>query len=86
MTVKASKLSKHRKAVFLDSEEDFHDEKNLGIVIDEDGLKKFRAAGIDEPHEHFKGKKVRAVGTVELREDRPYLPVGDPKDIAIEDG
>ncbi|MGQ0633399.1 MAG: prepilin-type N-terminal cleavage/methylation domain-containing protein [Planctomycetaceae bacterium] len=85
MKVKASKYSIHRKSVYLDSEEDFHDEKNLGVIIEEEGLKKFRAKGIDAPHDQYKGKNIRVVGKIELRDDRPYLPLDEPDNIRIKE-
>lgn len=84
MTVKATKYSTKRKAVFLDSESDFQDKKNVGIVIESEALEKFRAAGIQEPHERFRDKLIKATGTIELRDDRIYLPLTDPKLIEIQ--
>ena len=64
MTVKASKNAVPRRTYFLDSEEDFHDEKNLAIVISYDHAAKFQEAGIDDPSEYFKGKTIRVTGKV----------------------
>ena len=83
MEVKKAKYSEKRDTVFLDSEADFKDAKNLDVVIESAALKKFKEAGISQPQEHFRDKKIKVTGTIELREDRPYLPVLETKDIEI---
>ena len=84
MLVKASKnrLEK-RKEIYLDSETDFRDPKNLAIVINVTGAEKFKEAGIDDPAVHFKDKTIRVTGKVVLQEDRPRIVVADPKQIQI---
>jgi DNA/RNA endonuclease YhcR with UshA esterase domain len=84
MLVKASKnrLEKH-KEIYLDSETDYKDEKNLAIVINEEGAARFKKAGIDEPASHFKGKTIRVTGTVILSQDRPRIVVSDPMQIRV---
>src|SRR5262245_17719543 len=84
MLVKASKnrLEK-RQEIYLDSEVDFRDPKNLGIVINLAGAAKFKEAGIADPAEHFKGKTIRVTGTVTRENDRPRIVVDDPKQIRI---
>src|SRR5215468_2401602 len=59
MFVKAAKnrLEKH-KEIYLDSETDYKDEKNMAVVINEEGAAKFKKAGVDEPAGHFKGKTI----------------------------
>ncbi len=82
MLVKASKNRLEKfKEIYLDSELDFKDEKNLAIVITETGAAKFKDAGIDEPAGHFKDKTIRVTGTVTLKERRPRIEVNDPKQI-----
>ena len=86
MVVRSSKnaLSK-RHEIYLDSEEDFRDEKNLAVVITEEGAGKLKDAGIDDPAEHFRGKTIRVTGTVIRKDDRPRIEISDPKNIrAIE--
>jgi DNA/RNA endonuclease YhcR with UshA esterase domain len=84
MTVKASKNAlEKRKEIYLDSEEDFRDARNLAAVIDAAGAAKFKEAGIDEPAGHFKGKTIRVRGTVTRVDDRPRMVVSDPKQIRI---
>jgi hypothetical protein len=57
MLVRASKnrLEKH-KEIYLDSEADFRDKKNLAVVINAAGAAKFKAAGIKEPAGYFIGR------------------------------
>jgi hypothetical protein len=76
MEVRAAKHSLHRKTTFLDSELDFRDEKNLGIAISEQGLADLeQQRGIVDAVQHFLGKTIVVRGTIELKEDRPYLAV-----------
>jgi hypothetical protein len=83
MTVKASKNAVPRRTYFLDSEEDFHDEKNLPIVISYDHAAKFQEAGIDDPAEYYKGKTIRVTGKVIEEDDQVRIRVDDPKQIKL---
>jgi DNA/RNA endonuclease YhcR with UshA esterase domain len=84
MVVRSSKnaLAK-RHEIYLDSEEDFRDEKNLAVVITEEGAGKFKDDGIDDPAEHFRGKTIRVTGTVIRKDDRPRIEISDPKAIRL---
>lgn len=84
MLVKQSKdrLEK-RGIIFLDSEDDFEDEKNLGVAISAEAAAKFKTAGISDPAAHFLNKTIRVRGCVMRFEDRPYLPVHAPEQIQI---
>jgi hypothetical protein len=84
LLVKASKNRiEKRGEIYLDSEEDFHDPKNLGVVITKAGAAKFAEAGVKEPAAHFKGKTIRVTGTVIVKEKRPRIEIDDPKQISI---
>jgi hypothetical protein len=83
MVVKASKNAAKRRTYFLDSEEDFHDDKNFAVVISYDDADKFRAAGIDDPAEHYKGKTIRVTGKVIEEDDQVRIRVDDPKQIKL---
>ena len=84
MLVRASKNRiEKRGEIYLDSEEDFHDPKNLGVVITKAGAAKFAEAGVKEPAGHFKGKTIRVTGTVIVKEKRPRIEIDDPKQIEI---
>jgi hypothetical protein len=84
MLVKASKNRLEKRGeIYLDSEADFHDPKNLGIVITKAGAAKFAEAGIKEPASHFKNKTIRVTGTVVIKDKLPRIEVDDPKQIVI---
>jgi hypothetical protein len=83
MTVKASKNAVPRRTYFLDSEEDFHDEKNLAVVISYDHIAKFQEAGIDDPAEYYKAKTIRVTGKVIEEDDQVRIRVDDPKQIKL---
>jgi DNA/RNA endonuclease YhcR with UshA esterase domain len=83
MVVKASKNAAGRRTYFLDSEEDFHDDKNFAVVISYDDADKFRAAGIDDPAEHYKGKTIRVSGKVIAEDEQIRIRVDDPKQIKL---
>jgi DNA/RNA endonuclease YhcR with UshA esterase domain len=84
MTVKAAKdrLEK-RGEIYLDSEEDFKDEKNFAVVITKKGAESLKKAGIDDPAGHFKGKKIRVSGTVKEVSDVPRIEIDDAKQIRL---
>lgn len=83
MTVKSSKNAAPRNTYFLDSEEDFHDEKNLAVIISYDHADKFKAAGIDDPADHYRGKAIRVTGKIINEEDQVRIHVEDPKQITL---
>jgi DNA/RNA endonuclease YhcR with UshA esterase domain len=84
MRVKASKNRLEKRGeIYLDSEEDFHDPKNLGVVITKAGAAKFKEMGVDDPAIHFKGKTVRVQGKVIIKEKRPRIEVDDAKQIRV---
>ena len=71
--------------VFLDSEPNHRDPKNLGVVITVEGRPKFTEAGIDDPTAHFKGKTIRVHGVVIRKEKGPYIEVNVPSQIELVD-
>jgi hypothetical protein len=84
MTVRSSKNAlAGRMEIYLDSEENFRDEKNLAVVISAAGAAKFKDVGIDDPAAHFKGKTIRVNGTVVVHENRPRIVVEDPQQIRV---
>ena len=65
MVVEAAKdRLETRGEIHLDSEPDFEDKKNFAVVTTSNGAASLKKAGIDDPAEDFKGKKIRAIGTV----------------------
>ncbi len=83
MLVKTKNRLEKRGEIYLDSEEDFHDEQNLGIVITRTGAAKFNEAKVDDPAVHFQAKTIRVKGTVIIKDERPRIEVDDPKQIQI---
>jgi len=84
--VKASKNSVKRKTVYLDSEMNFQDEKNLGVAISETGVTDLKQKrGVDAPDEYYRGKSIRVVGVVVKDEDRPYIKVDEADQLDLAD-
>lgn len=78
MTVAVAKNRLEKRGeIYLDSEANFKDEKNFAVVITRAGAEKYKNVGIDDPAEHFRGKKIRVTGTV------PRIEVDDPKQVKI---
>ena len=85
MKVRATKDAGPRREYYLDSEEDFHDEKNFAVVISYDHAEKFKKAGIDNPAEHYKGKKLRVTGKIIHENDQTRMWVEKPEQIKVVD-
>ena len=83
MLVRTAKNCAHCFQVFLDSEEDHHDQKNLAVAITETGKPRFKDLGIDDPAGHFKGKLIRVTGVVAHKENRAQIEVDDPGQIEV---
>jgi hypothetical protein len=83
MLVQRTKCCTGSRQVFLDSEANHRDPKNLGVVVTENGRAKFSEAGIGDPTAHFKGKTIRVCGVVVCKEKGPYIEVNDPSQIEI---
>lgn len=83
MTVRSTKNAVPRKEYYLDSEEDFRDEKNLAVVIAHDHADRFRQAGIDDPSVHYKGQKIRVTGKVIREAEQVRIRVDAPDQIQL---
>ncbi len=82
--VKATKHSAKRRIVFLDSEADFNDRKNLGIAISEEGVADLhKVRDVTAPEEHYRGKKIRVVGEVVIEDDRVYIKVSSAEQMDL---
>jgi DNA/RNA endonuclease YhcR with UshA esterase domain len=68
---------------FLNSEEDFKDEKNFTLFIDKEVLAKFKEAKVEDPAAHFKGKTVQVKGKVMLYRERPEIKLSGPDAIKL---
>ena len=83
MLVQRTKCCSGSRQVFLDSEVNHRDPKNLGVIVTESGRVKFSQAGIDDPTAYFQGKTIRVRGVVIRKESRPYIEVNDVSQIEI---
>jgi hypothetical protein len=83
MLVQRAKRCSGCLEVYLDSEVNYHDPKNLGVAITATGREKFMEAKIDDPVAYFKGRTIRVQGVVILKDNRPNIEVDDPKQIEI---
>jgi DNA/RNA endonuclease YhcR with UshA esterase domain len=83
MVVNAAKNCQHCSQIFLDSEVDHRDSKNLAVTVTETGKPKFKDIGINDPVGHFKGKLIRVTGVVTLKDNRPQIEVDDPRQIEV---
>ena len=72
-----------RGAIYLDSEKNFRDEKNIAITITKAGAAELKKAGIEDPAEHFKGKTVRVRGTLNLKDKVARIEVKEAKQIEL---
>ncbi|AGA24660.1 prepilin-type N-terminal cleavage/methylation domain-containing protein [Singulisphaera acidiphila] len=83
MTVQASKNAAPRREIYLDSEEDFRDEKNLAVVISYDHVDAFKRAGIADPAEHYRGKSIQVTGKLIREADQVRIRVDEPGQIKL---
>lgn len=74
-----------RGEIYLDSCEDFQDEKNFAVVITVAGAASLRAAGITDPASHYANKTIRATGTVKEVDDVPRIEIDEARQIQIVD-
>src|SRR5262249_52334481 len=83
MFVKAAKNCQHCQQIFLDSEEDHHNPKNMAVALTESGRVRFKQMRIDDPAGHFKGKTIRVTGVVMVKDNQPQIEVDDPRQIEV---
>jgi hypothetical protein len=81
--VQHAKFAMNPERVYLDSEKDYKDSKNLGLLIQADALPEFKKAGIEKPAEHYDGKMVRATGKVFLKDELVFIGLEKPAQIEI---
>jgi DNA/RNA endonuclease YhcR with UshA esterase domain len=74
-----------RGEIYLDAEEDFRDPKNFAVVITRGGAAKLKEAGIGDPAAHFRGKTIRATGTVTEVDRVPRIDIDEAKQIRVVD-
>ena len=84
MEVKAAKNALEKRGeIYLDSHENFRDDANFAVVITKKGAESLKAAGIDDPADHYKGKTIKAKGTVSEVDGIPRIEIDDAKQIEI---
>jgi DNA/RNA endonuclease YhcR with UshA esterase domain len=74
-----------RGEIYFDAEADFKSATNFAVVITKSGAASLKKAGIENPAEHFKGKKIRATGTVKEVDKVPRIEIDDAKQIRLAD-
>jgi hypothetical protein len=85
MVVRAARALADKDVCFLNSEKDRRAEDNFTAVIFEEGLAKFRDAGIENPALHFLDRKIRVRGVVAEHKDQPQIVVRQPDQIEVVD-
>jgi hypothetical protein len=83
MLVQKTKRCCGSRKVFLDSEPDHHDPKNLGVVVTESVWAQFCGTEADAPTAQFHGKSIRVRGVVIHKQNRPYIEINDPQQIEL---
>ena len=81
--MKVASVGKGKDVFFLNSKEDYKDKDNFTVFISKDGVESLQKAKIDDPAAHFKGKTIRATGTVKLYKDRPEIVVDKAEQIRV---
>lgn len=72
-----------RGEIYLDSEADFKDPKNFAVVITNKGAAALKAAGIENPADHFDKKTIEAKGAVKEVDGVPRIEIDSPDQIAL---
>jgi hypothetical protein len=80
---KAKERLAKRGIIYLDSEPDFKDAKNLGVAISAGAAAKWKEKGIADLAAYFSGKTIRVRGCIMIFEKNPYLPVLNPDQIMV---
>lgn len=83
MLVRSSRDYEPRKVYYLNSEDNYRDEKNLAVVIAYDDDEAFKKAGIDDPAAYYKGKTLRVTGKVIHEANQTRIHVTGPKQIEV---
>jgi hypothetical protein len=83
MPVKAAKNCGQCSQVFLDSEEDHRDPRNMAITLTNTWKARFKGLSIDDPALHFRGKTIRVTGVVTVKAGHPQIEVDDPRQIEV---
>jgi hypothetical protein len=82
MLVQRTKCCTGSRQFFLDSEPNYRDPNNLGVVVTEAARAKLSEAGIDSTS-HFQSKTIRVHGVVIRKDKGPCIEVSDPSQIEV---
>lgn len=83
MTVKSSRDYEPSKVYYLNSEDDFRDEKCVSLMIAYADAPAFKKAGIDDPAAYYKGKTIRVAGKVIHESKQTRIHVTSPAQIEL---
>jgi len=83
LVVSAKDRLEKRGEIYLDSQLDFRDEKNLAVVITRRGADSLRGQGIFSPAEHFQKKLIRVKGTVKEVDQVRRIEVDEAEQIEL---
>jgi hypothetical protein len=81
--VQSSKDAKKRKVVYLDSEKDFTDPKNLGIIIPQELSDRLVQTLGAHPATYYKDRTIHVVGKLIEQEGRCYIRLEEPEQIEV---
>jgi hypothetical protein len=83
MDIKSIGKSSDGKLFYLNSEADYKDKANFGVVIDMKIVEKLKEAKIPDLRAHFLNTKVRVTGTITLYKERPQLRLDEAEHIQV---
>lgn len=81
MQVKSAAL--RNELCFLNSEENYRDDKNFTVFIGREAMAKFKEAKIPDPAARYKGKTIVVRGKVTLHREKPQIAVTGPDQIKV---
>jgi DNA/RNA endonuclease YhcR with UshA esterase domain len=85
VALEVKSVGKGKGVFFLNSRENFKDDDNFTIFINDKGVKSLQEAKIDDPVDYYKDKKVFVTGTVKLYRDKPEIIVEMAEQIKMEE-
>jgi len=80
MTVRSTGGNRNK---YLNSSSDYSSATNFTIFIPEAAVRKFAAAKVEKPEEHYYGKTIEVSGTVTLVRSKPQITVNEPSQIKV---
>lgn len=85
IVVRAARTLDDAGMCFLNSRKDRREEGNFTAVIFKGGLERFKAAGIEDPANHFLDRRIRVRGVIATHKERPQIVVDEPAQIEVVD-